>query len=175
MKILLLILGIVFCSFVIFKQGEQELTDMTSLIIGIASSLIATFIFILASEIIRKFIIPWYADKIYRGCRIDGKWQATLQDNSLHFHLDQKGDVVTGQYWHSYGDETDYYILKGHIRDSYFMLTAYPKSVRHVDAFAALFKIKTSDGHFVLSGDILCQGEAEISVQKDITFKWSNS
>ena len=50
----------------------------TSLIIGISSSLAATLLFIGGSEIFRKIFLPWYADFIYKGIRIDGDWKLEL-------------------------------------------------------------------------------------------------
>ncbi len=46
-----------------------------SLGIGISSSLFATALFISVSEFFRRIILPWYADKIYRGVRVDGEWE----------------------------------------------------------------------------------------------------
>ena len=73
-----------------------------SLGIGISSSLLATALFILVSEFFRRKILPWYADKIYRGVRIDvecGVVEALGvnlkdQNKSMTLSLVQRGDVI---------------------------------------------------------------------------------
>lgn len=79
------------------------------LLIGISSSLVATSIFIAISELARRFLLPWIADKIYRGVRIDGEWKideiegVSAEDAKLTmvFNLKQKSENISGTYYHN--------------------------------------------------------------------------
>ena len=79
------------------------MNTLTAVFIGVASSLIATFIFYWLIELFKRIVLPWYEDKIYRGVRIDGKWTSTTirdpeNDISASMQLNQKGENVTGTY-----------------------------------------------------------------------------
>jgi hypothetical protein len=155
-----------------------------SLIMGIGSSLLATAIFILASECVRKIVLPWYTDKIYRGVRIDGEWEIKerhgkewqSQNLSMNLKLIQKGEVVTGIYTHKNDQEIDEYILEGIIRDMYFLATAVPKSNRHVDAITLLLHVNNVNSKLVMTGGMLCQGKpGEVSSHLGMQFQWKSN
>jgi hypothetical protein len=138
--------------------------QMISLLVGIISSLFATAIFIGASELIRRIVLPWYADKVYRGVRIDGRWElikfkeTKLADSSLGMFLDlmQKGDIVSGKYSLRGEDgAVDVYDISGRVRDSYLLATAVPISNRQVDGAALLFYIHYKENQLLLSGQLL--------------------
>ncbi|MBF6057748.1 hypothetical protein [Thiomicrorhabdus heinhorstiae] len=161
-----------------------------SLIIGISSSLVATALFILLSEFIRRVIIPWYADKIYRGVRIDGEWEATVlsgnedaketmeeNDMFMRLSLSQKGETIKGGYTHkNINEEADEYHLEGRIRDMYFLATAIPKSNRKIDGISFLFHIDYKGSKLRMIGGVLSQGKAgEVLSHNGIGFEWKNS
>ncbi|WP_346837984.1 hypothetical protein [Microbulbifer sp. SAOS-129_SWC] len=160
-----------------------------SLVVGIGSSLVATAIFISLSEFIRKVILPWYADKIYRGVRIDGTWEATkfegnkidelMKNNEMLMKmvLRQKGELVSGSYIHKEQDqEIDEYYLSGRIRDMYFLATAIPKSNRKIDGVSLMFHIDYLDSKLKLTGGALCKGPQGIVHPLDgLEFEWNNS
>lgn len=155
-----------------------------SLIIGIGSSLLATAIFILASECIRTILLPWYTDKIYRGVRIDGEWQIKerhgkewqSENLSMTLKLAQKGEIITGTYTHKSDREIDEYILEGRIRDMYFLATAVPKSNRHVDAITLLLHINNVNSNLVMTGGVLCQGKpGEVNSHLGMQFQWKSN
>lgn len=157
---------------------------LLSLVIGIGSSLLATAIFILASECFRKVVLPWYVDRIYRGVRIDGEWEIKERDGrewksedlSMGFNLTQKGDVVTGIYTHKCNGEVDEYILKGVIRDMYFLATAVPRSNRHVDAVSLLLYVNNVNSKLVMTGGVLYQGDpGEVCSQMGLRFQWKRN
>lgn len=156
-----------------------------SLGIGISSSLLATALFISASEFFRRKILPWYADKIYRGVRIDGDWEVIEalgvnlkdHDRSMTLSLKQKGDVIAGTYSHKDGDkEIDEYIVEGRIRDMYFLATAIPKSNRHVDGITLLLYINNVKSKLVMTGGLLYQSKpGEVKSTLGIEFQWKRS
>lgn len=152
-----------------------------SLIVGIVSSLLATVLFIGVSELIRRVIIPWYADKIYRGVRIDGDWELChikekgVPDNGAYMRLtlEQKGDKIKGVYSHKGKDEAaDEYILDGRIRDMYFLATAVPKSNRQIDGISFLLHIEYDKSRLAMNGNVLSQGKpGEVSCHENLVFK----
>lgn len=161
-----------------------------SLIIGICSSLFATALFISLSEFVRKVIIPWYADKIYRGVRIDGEWEVTMIDGKndirevaeeknmfMQLFLSQKGDTIKGNYKHKgHNQKVDEYNLEGRIRDNYFLATAIPTSNRRIDGISILLHIDYIDSKLTMTGGILLQGkEGKVESTEEIRFEWKNS
>lgn len=157
---------------------------LISLGVGISSSLLATALFILVSEFFRKKILPWYADKIYRGVRIDGEWEvAEILGNNLKdldkcmtLALKQNGDEIRGFYSHKDGDEIDEYIVQGRIRDMYFLATAIPKSNRLVDGITILLQINTTKSKLNMTGGILYQSHPSgVESTLGIEFQWKKS
>ncbi len=157
---------------------------VVSLIVGISSSFLATALFILGGEFVRKTVLPWYGDRIYRGIRIDGKWKLTqalginTEDKEIFMNLflEQKGDVITGVYSHKDKDEVvDEYIIQGRLRDMYFLATAVPKSNRLTDAITLLFYINNVKSKLIMNGGMLHQSTpGEIGSTMDVEFQWEN-
>ena len=133
-----------------------------ALIMGIASSLIATALFIAITELFRRVILPWYGDLIYRGIRIDGKWECcrlgeddvTSLKMKNEMVLKQKGDQISGTSLLQDGDESTptIYNVRGQIRDGYFMALLWPQCTDMLDGATCLFRIFTSDGKFRMKG-----------------------
>lgn len=153
-----------------------------SIVLGIVSSLIATAFFIAISELTRRLLIPWYTDRIYRGARIDGRWELKrLADKEvlgsrlgMYMDLTQSGDEVSGTYSHKGNDGTvDTYRLAGCIRDRYFLATATPVSNRHLDGVALVLYLRTENSELVLSGGALfCSEPGGVKSQDALTFVW---
>ncbi len=140
-----------------------------SVLIGVVSSLLATTVFISATELFRRVFLPWYADKVYRGVRIDGNWQlVSVKGHSIDedaptskLGISQKGDVITGSYQHPHlntGSICEYDFL-GKIRDMYLLGSADPKSKTMIDAISFLLFIEYEDGTLKLKGSLLCRGK----------------
>lgn len=142
------------------------MNSIIALLIGIVSSLFATAIFICLTEIIRKIALPWYADKIYRGVRIEGRWKmCSLGENELSsdieielgFNLEQSGDVVTGHASMRENNEKPevLFSLSGRMRDGYFSATAWPVASDHVDVMACVFRIFYYGDHLRMKGKLI--------------------
>ncbi|MGY0613424.1 hypothetical protein [Luteimonas sp. A501] len=155
---------------------------MLSLIVGIVSSLIATALFISGSELLRRVALPWYADKIYRGARIDGRWEAFEFDGQpieapMQLDLMQRGDTVSGTYSHKNNSgTTDIYEISGRIRDGYFLATFTPQSNRHIDGGTMLMFISNKKDNFLMTGSTLYFGDAgKVDAAENFTFRWLES
>lgn len=150
-----------------------------AVIIGIISSLIATIILITFSELMRKVVLPWYADKIYRGVRIDGNWrfcrcgsnEVAKERRTIKFHLNQKGDQVTGiaTLPNNNNDSVETYNVSGRIKDGFFSATSWPSSPYVVDAMSCLFRISHKDEKLRLVGHLL------MMEPNDATIHFSNN
>lgn len=141
------------------------MTNFTALLIGIASSLVATFAFVALSELTRRVFLPWYADKIYRGVRLDGQWKACrVNDTELdpntsgnEFVLVQKGDKISGtsMLLDKENNEKTFYKIKGQIRDGYFSATAWPVNSYMIDAMTCLFDVFYDNKKLRLRGRLI--------------------
>ncbi|MDE1211861.1 hypothetical protein [Vibrio aestuarianus] len=150
-----------------------------SVFIGIVSSLLATGLFIGLSEFVRRVVLPWYEDKIYRGVRVDGSWSLTeigeinFEEEEMKMHLTQHGDQVSGSYYHVDEGKKYEYVVSGRISGMYFLATAVPKTSRQIDAISFLLHIDTNKGYLKMSGGVLNQGKpGEVKVNDGCTFKW---
>ena len=158
-------------------------STLLSLVVGIASSLLATAFFLSSAETFRRIILPWYADKIYRGVRVDGDWELIELDGveieqdgaQMSLSLCQSGDKISGTYSHfdKKLKRTDIYKLTGTIRDRYFMATAVPSSNRHSDGVTFLFYIHNAKSRQVLTGRTLCCAQkGGVEATPSISFAW---
>jgi hypothetical protein len=148
---------------------------MESVIIGVVSSLIATFIFLSSNHWFKTQFMPWYSDKIYRGVRVEGKWKLnTLQseedspDNEAFMQLIQYGEKIEGTYAHKYMNDGNIvrgtYILKGEIRDRYFIALLRPSTNDVTDAAALVLQAYSPHNSLVLKGGIVCINPEDINV-----------
>ena len=155
---------------------DNEVTTL-SIVIGISSSLIATAIFIIASETFRKIVLPWYADKIYRDIRIDGDWIFEGEDKTdICLSLKQWGNQISGTYCHEVlcnsKRKLEQYKLCGTVRNSYFMATIEPESQRAIDAIVLLVHIEEGSEELQLRGSLLHKGNpGEVRYWDQVLFK----
>jgi hypothetical protein len=88
--------------FRIWAVESTSLSMFGSLVVGIVSSLVATFIFLVLAEVARRILVPWFRQQVYRGVRVDGLWRweiAATADTSKHdlqFQFVQAGDQLSG-------------------------------------------------------------------------------
>lgn len=153
---------------------------MGPLLLGIVSSLVATALFIGASELVRKVVLPWYADRVYRGVRVHGDWELIrmgehedISSVQLNLHLLQSGDKVTGSYTHKWKNEPrDTYDVVGAIRDGYFLAIATPSSRRQMDGISMLLYIRTKQNELHMTGSLLhCGDPGQVKSFEGLTFR----
>nr|WP_298167025.1 hypothetical protein [uncultured Pseudomonas sp.] len=149
-------------------MDQQSIT--LPLLLGIASSLVATAIFICISEAFRKILIPWFSDKVYRGVRIDGEWSS--EEGDANFNLKQWGDKISGIYSHGEpGDVTTYNVV-GTIKNMYFMAFTEPVSYKVIDAGSLLMHVEYRGGKLILRGSLLYKGSpGEVKAWEGMVFK----
>jgi len=159
----------------------------TALLIGIISSLAATAMFIFLSKVFENIFLPWYADKIYSGIRIDGHWESKelkckdqmvpIDDNPLMIlDLKQKGEKINGIFILKCKGNIEESILEGKIKDMYFLGTAVPKSKRSTDGISLLLHVSNEESSLVMIGAILVQTKfGKVTVFEELKFIWKNS
>jgi len=107
-----------------------------------------------------KVALPWYEEISYKGLKIDGKWQATINyGKQITFHEDfnisQKGHRLTGAYSikNEYSDGTSRfstYNLEGRIINNHVTFTCFIKSQREIGL--TTFILQITDGGDTLEG-----------------------
>ena len=130
------------------------------LMVGIASSLIATTILVLLSEFARRVILPWIGDMLYRGVRVDGSWHCTnmtVKNEALSLYVKQVGEKITGSAFAAIGNLEVAYDLSGLIRNGYFATTATPKDSKMIDAVTLLLHVDFEGGILKMKGASLCK------------------
>lgn len=159
------------------------------IMLGIVSSLVATFIFLSASWLIKNVVLPWYEDKIYRGVRLDGSWIRTeLNGHNLKgidlpkakMTLKQKGEYITGLYCHGEDakndeDKIENYHVTGHISNSFVTLTLRPMENDNIDAAAGIWHVFNGGNKLQLKGKKLyiSSSTAEVLSTDSISFEKS--
>lgn len=134
------------------------MSTFASVVIGVVSSLLATFLFIGLTHLTRRVIIPWAEDKIYRGLRIDGRWiDLNIPPDSkvsMLLELTQKADRISGFYSHEDdGPESKAtYRVQGEIRNTYVNASLWPLSDKLLDSGTLLARVYHKDGSLQMGG-----------------------
>jgi hypothetical protein len=156
-------------------------------LLGITSSLVATFIFLVLSWVFKNIVIPWYTDKVYRGVRLNGHWIRSrvggLETEALDFplakmNLKQRGEIVSGFYHHGEnnsekGTKLDNYKVSGHISNSFLTITLTPIENDNIDAVTQILYIYNKNHKLKMSGKALYISSESASVHclEDIIFE----
>ena len=127
---------------------------LSTIIIGITSSLIATFLFLSLSWYIKNIALPWYANKIYRGVRIDGRWHVECvndlvpEDHFATIEINQHGDSLKGIYSHgdNAGKDVSSYKVSGNLLNTYVNLQMWPISDKEFDSGGLLLRVYSDKG-----------------------------
>lgn len=148
----------------------------TSLLIGIFSSLLATFVFIIGAQIFRKIIIPWFSDVIYKGLRVDGDWKLEDGDNGredvyISLSLNQKADQVTGLLIYDISGEKSSFNFNGSIQNMLLSGTAVPVSKKVIDGASILLHIDQAGYSLKMTGGYCFYEQAgKIAAVENVTF-----
>ncbi|EOW9302544.1 hypothetical protein [Vibrio cholerae] len=157
----------------------MENSNFVSLIIGIASSLLATGLFIVISELVRRVAIPWCKDKLYNGVRVEGDWLHDVEKSQYDIYakmsLTQWGANVKGTYHHGEGKEQEHYKVSGTVSNQFLLLNFTPETNKRMDVGVALFHIDESIDHgkLELKGNMLYKsGSSSIGTLDTVVFEF---
>ena len=78
-------------------------TAASSIVIGIVTSLVATFIFLGLAVLFNKLVLPWFRQQVYRGLSIEGTWQWSERRSQpdrhiIRFYFEQAADSLLGRH-----------------------------------------------------------------------------
>ncbi|EIU6823050.1 hypothetical protein L5157_004680 [Vibrio parahaemolyticus] len=153
-------------------------SNFVSLIIGIASSLLATGLFISISEFARRVVIPWCQDKLYNGVRVEGDWLHDVEKSKYDVYakmsLTQWGASVKGNYHHGEGKDQEHYKVSGTVSNQFLLLNFTPETNKCMDVGVALFHIDESESHgrLELKGNMLYKdGSSSIGTLDTLVFE----
>lgn len=75
-----------------------------SLVIGVVSGIVATFLVVVFRSIWKNILVPWYDERLYQGPKIEGVWLADIKFSDPHrepskhrLRLKRAGYKVTGR------------------------------------------------------------------------------
>ena len=152
------------------------------IMLGIFSSVVATLILLAANWLLRRKIIPWYVDTVYRGVRIDGKWQAQFPDGAksipdmISMSLKQSADQITGVLTITLpsngGTRDDNDSVTGIITDGIVCLTLSPTSKHVMDPAVIMGRVFDDDSSLNILASMLYADtkEAKVKVWSDVLF-----
>ncbi|HDY7978964.1 hypothetical protein [Vibrio sinaloensis] len=151
------------------------------IVIGVLSSLLATFFFLILVKINDDLFLPWFRKQVYKGVDISGSWDAILDADSLHMtiSLKQTADKVSGTFVQvdTSGQQTWTYDINGYCRDGYFFATVTPTLSDAIDYQTLLFKIYHKHSSLYFKGCIsFADGtNGEVETHTNAEFKKAKS
>ncbi len=112
------------------------MTTSESIIIGVLSGILTSFIIYLAVIVLQKLVLPWYQSLIYKGADISGNWEClgATKGQDAHFTINQKANAISGIATYvsreakADYDKTRVFTIKGEIRDRFITF-----SIQHAD------------------------------------------
>ena len=155
---------------------------MSPILLGVISSLIATFIFLFIRQIYLGVFLPWVKSQLYRGVRIKGRWEDTTENEKVGFilNLKQDADSISGTLIHQQNKtnklDTLSYSINGYCRDGFLFALATPVLGDAIDYQTMLLKIYHKDDTLYLKGDVsYADGEdGHVDTLQSIEFKKIN-
>lgn len=130
------------------------------IILGITTGLITTLLIFIGNILFKKGFLPWYQKIIYKGIKIDGRWNFELPIGEHHRHitveLTQSASSIKGISTHVAkseavpGDKLRTYKLQGEVHKDFILLKGIPTDERRKGAL--IFLLWVEDDGQTLSG-----------------------
>jgi hypothetical protein len=158
---------------------------LENLILGVIGSVIGTFLFLFIDLFWRRLALPKLEDMVYRGARVDGRWeyinQFSQKEQQVYtLELIQHADSLKGTYTLysniSEGVSTSSYIFTGYVADGFVIGTARPCDRNSIYHATFCLKIVEEIDAFALKGkhSAITLAENEIYA-RDVYFKRKNT
>ena len=125
---------------------EQILQQISlTLLLGIVSGLIATFLTLFIRLYWNKIVLPWYEERLYQDARIEGRWDGEINftdgDTShFTFHLKRTSHDVSGEMVAK--ESGKLYSLRGEFHNMILTLTYCSTVLQAVDRGCFTFLLK---------------------------------
>src|SRR5881227_3242734 len=104
----------------LYSMNNSPITS--GIISGIISGLLVAFVLIVFREIWRRWLVPWFEERVYKDAKIEGEWYSlypTWADRRREtITLERQGHAVSGNIICTHGfDEGERYIVAGSFRN----------------------------------------------------------
>mgnify|MGYP001559453092 CR=1 FL=1 len=129
-----------------------------SIMLGVISGILTSFVIWLVLQIFQKTILPWYQTITYQGLKISGAWigifsdktsPSTIDDPDYVIYINQKGHFIEGSLIrnknHDGSRGSKEFTFNGLFRDGNLVLTYKPKDNTRL-GLGAYVMMLTSDG-----------------------------
>lgn len=156
--------------------------EISPILLGVVSSLIATFVFLFIRQVYVGVFLPWVKSQLYRGVRVKGRWEDTNGHDKVGFilNLRQDADSISGTLIHQENRggklETLSYSINGYCRDGFLFALVTPVLGDAIDYQTLLLKIYHKNDTLYLKGDAsYADGEdGHVETLQGIEFKKIN-
>ncbi len=123
----------------------------STIVLGVASGLVASFLFVSIVIVFNKVVIPWYRSLIYSGVDISGEWESKLKMHERKetgaLIIKQKADkiscIMTISVQYSDDDDVEIKVFKlnGKIEDRVIYLAGKNINRKHIGIDIALLEL----------------------------------
>jgi hypothetical protein len=140
-----------------------------SIFIGVISGIITSLLLFILAQIVRKILVPWYSEFVYKGIDVSGTWRGVIENEKfkilLVVNLEQSSFDVVGALFAEtlYKDnpEKNYsnqYSLKGFIKNHITTLNYEAMAKNRTGVGTMMFKSQQGGtnlfGHLIHSEDV---------------------
>ncbi|MFA6408183.1 MAG: hypothetical protein WCW36_01755 [Candidatus Paceibacterota bacterium] len=134
-----------------------------SILVGIASGIIAAALLGLLNILLRKAFFPWLEEFVYKGVNVSGNWiyknESTKQIFEIRMELEQKAHRLSGKFQaktdkrEEKEEYVNYYKVQGVVKDNYLLLTY--TAERKDRTGVGSFLLRVSHGGTELIGNVI--------------------
>ncbi|MEL6562329.1 MAG: hypothetical protein AAFQ94_29420 [Bacteroidota bacterium] len=134
----------------------MEMTTFQSIIIGVASGVLASLMLIACSQFFYKIFLPWYESITYKGIDISGEWSYDVDyvsGNKSNFFakINQKAENISctiseTKTLKNNKTEARIFEYKGKIVDRFLTLTGRNSSKKNLGVYVFLLEVKGDGG-----------------------------
>jgi hypothetical protein len=152
---------------------------LVSIVVGVISGIITSVILFFVAQIVRKIIIPWYAEFIYKGVNIGGTWRGVIDNQTSKFslvvNLKQNAFQVSGVFYAetiTQNPEKNYsnqYKLSGVVKNH--MMTLNYEALSKERTGVGTMLLRSYKGGTSLSGYLIHSEDADKSWIKELKLK----
>ena len=145
-----------------------------AIILGIVAGLLTSALLYVSSLLLKKVVLPWYANFIYDGVDLRGIWIREFDENSAHYSvelsLDQNAHRITGtgtlkKSGTGTGDYVQFFTVSGSTWEGFLVVEMKSTNRKSLSFVAGLFKVKDRGnsliGHWVYRAGHTDEAESE--------------
>lgn len=164
---------------ILTMENLQSFSFSTSIFIGVLSGLLTAILIFALSKFIKKVLIPWYQNVVFRGLDVSGNWISEFSFNNQVIseqvlELEQKGHWLNGQMSSTYKlrnpNITVSFSIEGEIFDNYVFLRYKPTNKKHLGGGSVMLKIV--EGGAIMEGGLVAIDRFSSNIIVSQNSKW---